>query len=142
MRICLFWKKNNKHTISFAIDRLLLNKANESRLFDSLRTALDFANGFVFDRCRWQGEALFGTSVLPRLRVFGAAFGTEAVLLSTTPWVAAPRLQRPRVKIEADPNLLITDPSLSIEEGAIGCLPKRNHETIEWNDFYAVFGQI
>ncbi len=23
--------------------------------------------------------------------------------------------------------------------GAIGCLPKRNHETIEWNDFYAVF---
>lgn len=130
-------EKNNKHTISFAIDRLLLNKANESRLFDSLRTALDFANGFVLIDVDGK-EKLYSEHQSCPVCGFSVPPLEPRLFSFNNPLGCCPDCNGLGVKIEADPNLLITDPSLSIEEGAIGCLPKRNHETIEWNDFYAV----
>ena len=129
--------KNLKHTISFAIDRLLLKEENNDRLFNSLRTALDFANGYVsvdingveklyseHQSCPFCGFTV--PKLEPRLFSFNNPLG------------CCPTCNGLGVKIEADPNLIITDPELSIDDGAIGCLPKHNHDTIEWNDFYAV----
>ncbi|MFA6874235.1 MAG: excinuclease ABC subunit UvrA [Bacilli bacterium] len=129
--------KKLKHTISFAIDRLVLKPENKDRLFDSLRTALDFAKGYVvldidgkeklYSEHQSCPECGFSVPPLePRLFSFNNPLG------------CCPDCNGLGVKIEADPSKMITDPTKSIDEGAIGCLPKHNHETIEWNDFYAV----
>ena len=129
--------KNLKHTISFAIDRLILNDENKDRLFDSLRTALDYANGYVtidvngketlYSEHQSCPECGFSVPPLePRLFSFNNPLG------------CCPDCHGLGVSIEADPDLMVPDPTKSIEEGALTCLPKNNHDTIEWNDFYAV----
>ncbi len=129
--------KNLKHTISFAIDRLLLSEENKNRLFDSLRTALDYANGYVsidvngtetlYSEHQSCPECGFSVPQLePRLFSFNNPIG------------CCPDCHGLGVTIEADPDLMIADPTKSIEDGALACLPKHNHDTIEWNDFYAV----
>ena len=130
-------EKNNKHTISFAIDRLILNEDNKDRLFESLRTALDFAKGYVsvdvngketlYSEHQSCPECGFSVPPLePRLFSFNNPLG------------CCPDCHGLGVRIEADPELMIADPDKSIDDGAIACLPKKNHETLEWNDFYAV----
>lgn len=129
--------KNLKHTISFAIDRLVLSEENNSRFFDSLRTALDYANGYVsvdvdgketlFSEHQSCPECGFSVPPLePRLFSFNNPLG------------CCEDCHGLGVTIEADPDLMIADPSKSIDDGALACLPKHNHDTIEWNDFYAV----
>lgn len=133
-------EKNNKHTISFAIDRMILSKENESRLFDSLRTALDFANGFVLVDLNGK-EQLFSEHQSCPICGFSIPPLEPRLFSFNNPMGCCPDCHGLGVRIEADPNLLITDPTLSIDDGAIGCLPKKNHETIEWNDFYAILAK-
>lgn len=129
--------KNLKHTISFAIDRLLLNEDNKDRLFDSLRTALDYAKGYV-------SIDVDGTEVLYSEHSSCPVCGfsvppLEPRLFSfNNPLGCCPNCHGLGVMIEADPDLMVADPSKSIDDGALACLPKNNHDTIEWNDFYAV----
>ena len=133
-------EKNNKHTISFCIDKFKISEDNNDRLFEALRSALDFASGYVSVVVNGK-ETLFSEHMscpecgysIPKL---------EPRLFSfNNPLGCCPECKGLGVKIEADPNLMITDEELSIDEGAIGCLPKHNHETIEWNDFYAVLSK-
>lgn len=132
--------KNLKHTIAFAIDRLILNADNKDRLFDSLRTALDFAKGYVSIDVdgvetlysEHQSCPICGFSVPP----------LEPRLFSfNNPLGCCPDCHGLGVTIEADPNLMIADINKSIDDGALACLPKKNHDTIEWNDFYAVLSK-
>jgi excinuclease ABC subunit A len=129
--------KNLKHTISFAIDRLILNKDNDARLFDTLRTALDFANGYVTIDIDGK-ETLYSEHQSCPICGFSVPPLEPRLFSFNNPLGCCPDCNGLGVKIEADPGLMITDPTLSIDEGAIACLPKHNHETIEWNDFYAV----
>ncbi len=133
-------EKNSKHTISFAIDRLLLNKDNETRLFDSLRTALDFANGFVLIDVDGK-EQLYSEHQSCPVCGFSIPPLEPRLFSFNNPLGCCPDCNGLGVRIEADPGLLITDPTLSIDDGAIGCLPKKNHDTIEWNDFYAILAK-
>lgn len=129
--------KNLKHTISFAIDRMILNEENKDRLYDSLRTALDYANGYVsidingvetlYSEHQSCPECGFSVPPLePRLFSFNNPLGSceDCKGLGVT--------------IEANPELLIADSEKSIDDGALACLPKHNHDTIQWNDFYAI----
>ncbi len=129
--------KNDKHTISFAIDRLILKPENESRLFNSLRTALDFANGYVTIDIDGK-EKLYSEHQSCPICGFSIPQLEPRLFSFNNPLGCCPDCNGLGVKIEADPLLMITDPELSIDDGAIGCLPKHNHDTIEWNDFYAV----
>ena len=130
-------EKNEKHTISFAIDRLILKPENESRLFNSLRTALDFANGYVSVDVDGK-EKLYSEHQSCPICGFTVPKLEPRLFSFNNPLGCCPDCNGLGVKIEADPALMITDPELSIDDGAIGCLPKHNHDTIEWNDFYAV----
>lgn len=129
--------KNLKHTISFAIDRLLLNSDNDDRLFNSLRTALDFANGYVSVDISGN-EKLYSEHHSCPICGFTVPELEPRLFSFNNPLGCCDECHGLGVKIEADPELMIADPLKSIEEGAIGCLPKNNHDTIEWNDFYAV----
>ncbi len=130
-------EKNNKHTIYFAIDRLILNEKNDKRLYDSLRTALDYAKGYVVVDIDGE-EKLFSEHyscpecgfTIPELEPRLFSFNNPLGCCSECNGLG--------VQIEANPYLMIANPELSIEDGAIACLPKKNHDTIEWNDFYAI----
>lgn len=129
--------KNLKHTIAFAIDRLLLSKENDARLFDSLRTALDFAQGYVTIDIDGM-ETLYSEHQSCPICGFSVPPLEPRLFSFNNPLGCCPDCNGLGVKIEADPALMITDSTKSIDDGAIAVLPKHNHETIEWNDFYAV----
>lgn len=129
--------KNFKHTIAFAIDRLILCDENKDRLFESLRTALDFARGYVTIEVNGK-ETLYSEHQSCPICGFSIPPLEPRLFSFNNPLGCCPECNGLGVKIEADPNLMIADPNLSIDDGAIACLPKKNHETREWNDFYAV----
>ncbi len=129
--------KNYKHTISFAIDRLILNDDNKDRLFDSLRTALDFAKGYVTIDVDGT-ETLYSEHQSCPICGFSVPPLEPRLFSFNNPLGCCPDCNGLGVRIEADPDKMIADPTKSIEDGAIACLPKKNHDTIEWNDFYAV----
>lgn len=129
--------KNNKHTISFAIDRLLLREDQDERLYNSLRTALDFANGYVVVDIDGK-EKLYSEHQSCPICGFAIPPLEPRLFSFNNPIGCCPSCNGLGVKIEADPSLIIPDRSLSIDEGAIACLPKNNRDTIEWNDFYKI----
>ncbi len=129
--------KNLKHTISFAIDRIVLSEENKSRLFDSLRTALDFAKGYVLIDVDGK-ETLYSEHQSCPICGFSVPPLEPRLFSFNNPLGCCPDCHGLGVNIEADPNLMIADPFKSIDDGALACLPKNNHDTIEWNDFYAV----
>lgn len=129
--------KNLKHTISFAIDRLLLTSDCDDRLFNSLRTALDFANGYVSIDVDGE-EKLYSEHQSCPVCGFSVPPLEPRLFSFNNPLGCCPDCKGLGVRIEADPSLLIPDLSLSIDDGAIACLPKNNTDTIEWKNLYAL----
>jgi len=111
--------KNKKHNIEVVVDRLIVESGIKTRLTDSLETALRSANGLVLIDVAGQKQILFsehfacadcGISVeemAPRMFSFNSPYGAceGCKGLGTT--------------MEVDPDLVVPDPKLSIEEGAI-----------------------
>lgn len=129
--------KNLKHTISFAIDRMVLKEENRSRIFDSLRTALDFAKGYVTVDINGK-EKLYSEYRSCPICHFTVPPIEPRLFSFNNPLGCCPECHGLGVTIECDPNLLIRDENLSIEEGAIAPLPRKNHNTLEWCDFKAI----
>ncbi len=115
-------EKNNKHNIEIVVDRLVVKDGIAKRLTDSLETILKLTEGLaevdVVD-----GEPMFfsqsfsctdcGISI-PEIEPRSFSFNN--------PFGACPVCAGLGYKMEFDPELLIPDPSLSINEGAIAVM--------------------
>ena len=114
-------EKNNKHNIEIIVDRLVVREGIERRLADSIENVLQLAEGIVMVDVI-DGETLMlsdsfscpdcGISIdeiEPRSFSFNNPFG------------ACPDCYGLGYKMEFDEELLIPDPSLSINDGAISC---------------------
>jgi len=111
-------EKNKKHSIEVVVDRIIVKPDVESRLADSLETALKLSDGqvivdaaeieeFVFSAKLACPECGFSMKELePRMFSFNSPFG------------ACPSCDGLGVKMIVDPDLLVTNPQLSIEQGA------------------------
>ncbi|WP_444684873.1 excinuclease ABC subunit UvrA [Alkalicoccus luteus] len=111
--------KNKKHNIEVIIDRIMIKEGIETRLTDSLETALNFAEGQVIVDVIDQEELLFnqhhacphcGFSIgelEPRMFSFNSPFG------------ACSSCDGLGHKLEVDEELIIPDPSLTLNEHAI-----------------------
>ncbi len=113
--------KNIKHTIEIIVDRLVIKEGIETRLTDSIESVMDLTDGLlVVDVIG--GEPLnFSQSfscpdcgisideIEPRSFSFNNPFG------------ACPDCYGLGYKMEFDEDLLITDKTLSLNEGAISC---------------------
>ncbi len=119
-------KKQEKHDIEVVVDRLTVKSSSKQRLTDSVETALRLADGIVVlefvdrdehahDRERRfserlacpNGHALDIDDLEPRSFSFNSPYG------------ACPECTGLGIRKEVDPELVVPDPALSLEDGAI-----------------------
>lgn len=111
-------EKNKKHSIEVVVDRIVVKSEVETRLADSLETALKLSDGKVLVDIIGQEELLFSSNLAcpecgfsveelsPRMFSFNSPFGACAVCDGLGN------------QMIVDPDLLIPDTNLSIEEDA------------------------
>ncbi|MBE7089881.1 MAG: excinuclease ABC subunit UvrA [Clostridiales bacterium] len=112
-------EKNVKHDISVVIDRLVIKKGIESRLSDSIETAVKLADGLVVIEQVGGENLLYSTKfacsdcgisieeIEPRLFSFNSPFG------------ACPECNGLGFKNEVDPDLVVKDKNKTLREGAM-----------------------
>ncbi|MDI9259731.1 excinuclease ABC subunit UvrA [Alicyclobacillus sendaiensis] len=112
-------EKNRKHTIEAVVDRLVVRDDIASRLADSLETALGLSGGIAVIDVMDGEEMLFSQNaacphcgfqvdeLAPRMFSFNSPFGACETCTGLG------------VNLEVDEQLVIPNPSLTIEEGAI-----------------------
>ena len=112
--------KNKKHNIDIIVDRVVIKPDINRRLTDSVETACSLADGLVIaDIVSEKREMLFSQNyscpdcgisleeLAPRMFSFN------------TPYGACPKCDGMGVQLLVDPNLIIPDDELSLNEGAI-----------------------
>src|SRR5213083_1346072 len=112
--------KKFKHTIHVVVDRLVLKPDLRTRLWQSVETATQLADGLVaVDLVDGDKELLFSENFacpdhgvsLPELQ--------PRIFSFNSPHGACPRCTGLGAQQEIDPDMLVPDPTLSIEEGAL-----------------------
>lgn len=114
--------KNIKHTIEIVVDRLIVKPGIEKRLTDSIETVLHLTGGLL------QVDRMDGT-ILNFSQSFSCpydGFSMEEIeprsFSFNNPFGACPECSGLGYKLEFTEELMIPDPSLSINEGAITVL--------------------
>ncbi|MGN1363379.1 MAG: excinuclease ABC subunit UvrA [Methanobrevibacter sp.] len=118
-------KKNNKHTIDIVIDRLKIRNTVDfkRRLTDSLETALKFGEGVVkvlyTPKDEEEYEKLYSEDFA--CVDCGLSFEelTPRMFSFNSPQGACPECKGIGSKMEIDPDLVIPDKNLSLNEGAV-----------------------
>ena len=117
-------EKQKKHTIEIVVDRLVVRAGVESRLADSLETALHAGGGVVYVQIVDGDTLMFSENfacvdcgislpeIAPRMFSFNSPFG------------ACPVCTGLGSHKEFDPELVLPDPSLSVADGVFAPLSK------------------
>jgi excinuclease ABC subunit A len=119
-------KKQDKHSIDVIVDRLVVQDKSRQRITDSVETALRLSNGTVTldfvdldeqdpgrertfsEHLACSRDDLSFEELEPRSFSFNSPFG------------ACPECSGLGIRMEVNPELIIPDPSKSLQEGAIG----------------------
>ncbi|BEO95891.1 excinuclease ABC subunit UvrA [Fusobacterium nucleatum] len=133
--------KNKKHNIEVVVDRLVLKKDDkdfESRLTQSIETAIDLSNGKLIIN-DGKNDYLYSENyscpnhedvsipeLNPRLFSFNAPYG------------ACPECKGLGKKLEVDENKLIENPELSIEDGGMYIPGAMSRKGYSWEIFKAM----
>jgi excinuclease ABC subunit A len=119
-------KKYEKHTIEVIVDRLAVKQSARRRLTDSVETALGLSGGVVVldfvdlpesdpNRERMYSEhlaCLYDDLSFEELEPRSFSFNS--------PWGACPECTGLGTRMEVDPELVVADEDLSLDDGAIG----------------------
>ncbi len=111
--------KNKKHSIEVVVDRVQIDSSTRGRLTDSVETALQLGSGVITVQVTGGAEHLFSEryacihcgisyqELSPRMFSFNSPYG------------ACPACGGLGSKMEIDPQLVVPDPGLSLNQGAI-----------------------
>ena len=112
--------KKRKHDIEVVVDRVAVREGLESRLADSLETALGLADGLVFAEDAKSGAR---TTFSARFACPVSGFTIDEIeprLFSfNNPFGACPSCDGLGITLYFDPGLVVPDPALSLYEGAV-----------------------
>lgn len=111
--------KNKKHTIEVVIDRIVVKEGIEARLSDSLESALRLAEGTVLVDVIDVEELLFSEHHACPICGFSIGELEPRMFSFNSPFGACPDCDGLGTKLEVDPELVIPDRSLSLNEDAI-----------------------
>ena len=114
-------KKKLKHDIEIVVDRLKASGGNRKRLNESVETALRYGNGIVevlVDKPKMRPKVYSEKFACP---VCGISLDeiTPRIFSFNSPYGACPKCGGLGDRLEFDPDLVIPDRGLSIQEGAI-----------------------
>ena len=112
--------KNVKHNIEIVVDRLVIRDSIRSRLTGSLEAALDLSNGLAIAENADTGERYTFSSGLscPDCEISVETIEPRSFSFNN-PFGACPECLGLGYKMEFDPELMIPDPGLSINDGCI-----------------------
>ncbi|WP_432646042.1 excinuclease ABC subunit UvrA [Mitsuokella sp.] len=120
-------EKNKKHTIEVVIDRLVVREGMETRLADSLETALKLGDGVAYVQIVGGELLMFSENFacvdcgisLPEI--------TPRMFSFNNPYGACPVCTGLGSHMEFDEELVLPDPALSVGEGVFAPLSKNLH---------------
>ncbi len=111
--------KKKKHNIDAVVDRLVAKAGIEKRLFDSVETALRYGGGLVVVAPEGQPEQVM--SQHRACHHCGISFPepTPQLFSFNSPLGMCPECSGLGTRMEMDPDLVVPNPRLSINEGAV-----------------------
>ncbi len=132
-------EKNNRYTIEAVVDRIVKKEDSQSRLFDSIETALKLSDGLVVIDAGGE-DMLFSSKYACRHCGFSIPNLEPRLFSFNAPLGACPTCNGLGYTTEVDPDLLMPDKALSIRQGGIVYLKNIvNTENIEWQMFQVLF---
>ncbi|PIC63100.1 excinuclease ABC subunit A [Sporosarcina sp. P13] len=111
--------KNKKHTIEIVIDRIVMKEGVETRLSDSLESALRLADGNVIVDVIGEEELFFSEHHACPMCGFSIGELEPRMFSFNSPFGACPECDGLGMKLEVDPELVIPNPQLTLKEHAI-----------------------
>jgi len=112
-------EKNKKHSIEVVIDRIVVKEGIQSRLADSLETALRLAEGRVLVDIIGEEELLFSQNLACPVCGFSMPDLEPRMFSFNSPFGACSKCDGLGSQLEVDPDLVVPDPSKSVNEGAL-----------------------
>ncbi|BCG61280.1 excinuclease ABC subunit UvrA [Paenibacillus sp. URB8-2] len=111
-------EKNKKHTIEVVVDRIVIKEEVESRLTDSIETALKLSGGKILVDIIGQEELLFSSNFACPVCGFSMEELAPRMFSFNSPFGACPECDGLGAQMVVDPELLVPDSGKSIEDGA------------------------
>ena len=112
--------KNKKHDIEIIVDRLVIKEDIARRLTDSVETALSLAGGLlIIDVVSEERELLFSQNYACEECGVSIEELTPRLFSFNNPYGACPSCTGLGTQLRVDPDLIITNPALSIADGGI-----------------------
>ncbi|QRG67267.1 excinuclease ABC subunit UvrA [Brevibacillus choshinensis] len=113
-------EKNKKHNIEVVVDRIVVKPDVQSRLADSLETALRLADGKVIVDVMEQEELLFSEKHACPVCGFSIGELEPRIFSFNSPFGACSECDGLGVKLEVDPDMVVPDMTKTLHDGAIG----------------------
>lgn len=127
--------KNKRHDIDIVVDRIIVKPDNRARIYESIETALDWSHGLLLILSE-KGERLLSDKHTCPICGFSVPRVEPRLFSFNAPLGFCPDCKGLGMKREVDPDILIPDKTLSINQGAIRWY--RNiigSKNIEWQEF-------
>lgn len=120
-------EKNKKHTIEVVIDRLVVRDTLETRLADSLETALKLSEGMVFiNLLDEERDIVFSQNFACNECGFSFEELSPRMFSFNNPYGACPECSGLGYHRQPDPDLIMPDPGRSVSQGGIAIWSKSN----------------
>lgn len=111
-------EKNRKHNIEVVVDRIVVKEDVQSRIADSIETALKLSGGKLIVDIMGQEELVFSSNLACPECGFSIEELAPRMFSFNSPFGACPGCDGLGMKMIVDPELLIPDPERTIEDGA------------------------
>jgi excinuclease ABC subunit A len=112
--------KNFKHDIAVVVDRIVVRPGIETRLADSIETALELADGLVFAENADGGEqTIFSSKFACPVSGFTIEEIEPRLFSFNNPFGACPACDGLGTKVVVDPDLVVPDKTKSLRDGAV-----------------------
>ena len=111
--------KNKKHTIEVVVDRVIIRPGIESRLADSLETALKLSEGLAIAQEVNGEETLYSSNFSCAECGFSFEEISPRIFSFNSPYGACPDCSGLGVRVEIDPAKVVPDDNITLREGAV-----------------------